>query len=84
MYEYEVAVISLTLLGVLVFLLALTCCLRSNLVEVRCYGKAKMMHMQAMSYTRNEVSCNKILFSVLIFEDCPVRKYHPTNQFNII
>ena len=63
MYEYEVTVISLTMLGVLVFLLALTCCLRSNMVEVRCYGRAKMMDMQAKSYTRNEVSCNKLLWS---------------------
>ena len=56
MFEYEVAVISLTLLGVLVFLLALTCCLRSNLVEVRFYGRTKKLDMQAKSYTRNKVS----------------------------
>ena len=46
-YAYEVAVISLTLSGVLVFLLALTCCLRSNLGEVRFYGRAMLLDMQA-------------------------------------
>ena len=46
MYAYEAGVFSLTLLGVLVFLLALTCCLRSNMVEVRFYGRAKLMDMQ--------------------------------------
>ena len=57
MYAYEAAVISLTLLGLLLFLLATTCCLRSKLVVIKFYGRTKLMDMQAKSYLRNEVSC---------------------------
>ena len=55
-YAYEATVMSLTLLGVFSVLILVICCLRSNLVEVKFYGRTKMLDMQARTYARDEVS----------------------------
>jgi len=53
-YAYEATVMSLTLLGVFSVLILVICCLRSNLVEVKFYGRTKMLDMQARTYARDE------------------------------
>ena len=54
-YAYETTVLAVTLLCVLFILTCITCCFRSNIIEIKFYGRAKLLDMQAKSFSRNEV-----------------------------